>query len=159
LQPEQITMSCGPTTYEQKLGQCIRMLGSDREKEALAALHALRRRLEAAGEDLHDLANRIENANGAGISEAELQRALEQGIAIGLKRAESARHRQFHDISEAKDPWGQVADHCQQHRHRLSEREGKFVGGMVGLTREKTLTPKQAKWLLDIFRRLDGVLV
>jgi hypothetical protein len=45
-----------------RLGALIRMLGSDRDGEALAAARAIGRVLKASGQDFHALAETIENA-------------------------------------------------------------------------------------------------
>ncbi len=153
-------MSRGPTTYVQKLGQRIRLLNSDSEGEALAALRALQRTLESNGEDLDALAARVEKANGHGLSNEDMQRLYHEGVTDGRRQAEEAlrRYGSFHDISEVKDPWGQIADFCQERCHRLSDHEAKFVKGMTGLTREKALSPKQARWLLNIYNKFGGRL-
>lgn len=53
-------MTTAITTVAKTCAKLIRLLGSDREGEVLASVHALRRVLAGAGLSLHDLANAIE---------------------------------------------------------------------------------------------------
>ena len=147
------------TPYPTQLANCIRQATSDLPGEATAGLRALIRKLAANGEDLHSLADRIEQANG-GVSEEDMARVYDEGVKAGRRQAENERHRgkTFHDIDEVRDRWGEVVDFCQERSHRLPEHEQKFIDGMVGLTREKALSPRQANWVLMIHRKLGGKL-
>ncbi len=49
-----------PDTIRPRLGQFVRLLGSDQPGEVVAAAAALRRALAGVGADLHDLAGSIE---------------------------------------------------------------------------------------------------
>lgn len=147
-----------PTPYPQRLAQCLRQATSSFDGEAIAGLRAFRRTLKAHGEDLHSFADRIEQANG--VSEEDMARVYAEGVKAGHHQAENERHRgkTFHDIDEVKDLWGEVANFCQARTHRLPEPERKFVEGMTGLVLEKALSPRQASWLISIYRKLGGVL-
>ena len=50
-----------PSAILPRLGQLVRMLGSDQDHEALGAVRALRRTLNKAGVDLHALADAVEH--------------------------------------------------------------------------------------------------
>jgi hypothetical protein len=73
----------------EKIGKLIRMLGSDRDSEVLAAVQAIRRTLQGAGRNFHVLAEAVEKANGS-LSEAEMRKLYEAGF-----RGWPARGREF----------------------------------------------------------------
>src|SRR5499427_10557140 len=82
-----------------KIGKPIRLLASDSQGEAFAALCAIARLLESHGYSFHTLADHVENANGSGLSEADKQKinaAIEsariEGYAEGVRAAESRQH-------------------------------------------------------------------
>ena len=86
-----------PHELAAKLGKPIRLLASNSQGEAFAALCAIARLLESHGHSFHTLADHVENANGNGLSDADKQKisaAIEsariEGYAEGVKAAESS---------------------------------------------------------------------
>jgi hypothetical protein len=52
-----------PAPVANRIGKLIRMLGSDKDGEVLGAACAIKRTLESAGSDLHDLAAKLAGSN------------------------------------------------------------------------------------------------
>src|SRR5215472_3906034 len=110
-----------------KLGKPIRLLMSDSQGEALAALCAIARLLETHGRTFHDLADHVENANGGSLSEddkkkirSEIENAHALGYAEGVKAAEARQHGTgaFRNTDGALE-WTEVALYCQREKQWL----------------------------------------
>jgi hypothetical protein len=132
-----ITLS---STAATRVGQCLRLLGSDKPGEVLAAVDALERTLRGAGTDLHFLAN---------VAELALRNKPEP------KRTPPPPPR-----SSPDDDIATVIKFCAGFdvRPELSEKEQDFITNLVRWSREEgdglELTEKQEKWLSDIHRRI-----
>jgi hypothetical protein len=138
-----------------RVGKLLRLLGSDKEGEMLAATAALRRTLHGAGADLHDLAESIEGtANGKKFTEEDAQKIYQAGVEDGRREAEA--NTGFHSVDDDGPPWHAIAQECAERLDRMrDERERQFVQDMVRRTvRGGTPTEKQAKWLRDIYTRV-----
>lgn len=91
-----------------KLAKLVRLLGSDKPGEVVAAAAALRRGLEAAGLDFHDLADAVE---------------------AGLRPAEP--RPPWGPRGPSTDNWESMAWFAHHHRHRLPVQEREFVEDML----------------------------
>ena len=112
-----------------RVGQLLRLLSSDRDGEALAAVRALARELKSANADFHDLADRL---------------------AEGPTPAARASSR-----APANDDWRGAARWCASHGDGLNAREQQFIDDMAGKARRaNTLTERQESWLWAIHDRL-----
>src|SRR5689334_11181529 len=100
-------------------------LASDKDGEALGALHALRRALAALGFDHHAFA-------------ALVERALAPPVA-------SRPH-------DPGDDWRALAEWCLRHDWMLDPRETDFIDTIVGYRHPPSA--KQMRWLHDICGRL-----
>jgi hypothetical protein len=151
------TVNAGRTTPEQKLGTFIRLLASEQDGEALAAARAIVRVLKSTGTDIHTLAERVENANGGKLTDAEMQKIYNAGFQAGALSGESKQHGtgEFHNV-DGTPAWNEIALFCQQNSSRLRENERQFVNDMAGRSVWREPTEKQAKWLRSIFYRLGG---
>jgi len=150
-----------------RLGDVIRMLASNSEGEAFAALCAIARLLQAYGQSFHTLAEHVENG-GSGLSEADKQKinaAIEsariEGYAEGVKAAESRQHGTgaFRNTDGTLE-WTEVALFCQRQKHRLPDKHHEFIDDMAARTvygREPT--PKQHQYLHSLFFKLGGKIV
>ncbi|MEH2569783.1 hypothetical protein [Bradyrhizobium sp. AZCC 2289] len=120
-----------------RIGQLVRLLGSDKSGEIVAAATALKRALRGAGLDLHSLAEVTE-------------RAL---IAV------PPPHELDDDALDDTD-LAAVIRFCLGCADELTDRERMFVADMDRLARRLgnrlELTPKQEVWLLAIFDRVRG---
>src|SRR6516162_2556549 len=72
-------MSADKKTLEQRIALIIRLLGSDKDGEILAAAAALKRTLASAGTDFNGLAHGIENL-GKGISNEERKKIWDAAV-------------------------------------------------------------------------------
>jgi hypothetical protein len=107
-----------------KIGKLIRLLGSDKDGEVLAAVGALRRALRADGRDLHDLAD---------------------AVALGLKPSTTpassptpARRPQSRPAWAPPDPdldnWESMAWYAHFHRWRLrTEQRERVADYLLGV--------------------------
>jgi hypothetical protein len=138
----------------EKIGKLIRMLGSDRDGEVLAAVQAIRRTLHGAGHNFHVLAEAVEKANGS-LSEGEMRKLYEAGFEDGRRAAENSQPVAFCSVDDASD-WHEMALWCQQHSGRLGPNEVEFVNDMASRTVWRNPTEKQGKWLRSIYYRLGG---
>jgi hypothetical protein len=114
-----------------RIGQLVRMLGSDKSGEVVAAAAAINRTLSVAGLDLHQFADLI---------------------ARGLSRALPPRPDDELSIPD-------VVAFCSFPGHSLSERERDFIRNLESkVCRYGTVVPtiKQHAWLLSIYQRLRG---
>jgi hypothetical protein len=131
-----VTVTLASSTAS-RIGQLVRLLGSDRSGEVVAAAAAIKRSLFVAGADIHHLAD---------VAERALQSA--PPIAPKISPADD-----IDDINVAA-----MIRFCVNARHRLNEREVDFVRNMhqrlllVGNNFEPT--EKQLAWLLNIHQRL-----
>ena len=151
-----------PRELAAKLGKPIRLLASDSRGEAIAALCAIARLLEAYGQSFHELADHVETG---GLTEeakqkigAAIKQARIEGYAEGVKAAESKQHGTgaFRNTDGALE-WTEVALYCQRQKHRLLEKHHEFVDDMAARTvwgREPT--PRQHQYLHSLFFKLGG---
>jgi citrate synthase len=111
-----------------RVGKLIRMLSSPNDGEVVAAARALMRTLESEGNDIHDLAARVE---GGGRREA--------------KAATANAVPSFYDMACEIE---RKANGC------LSEKDQTFVADMVRWCARREPSEKQAKWLHSIYCRI-----
>ena len=157
-------MASVPHALAAKLGKPIRLLASNSQGEAFAALCAIARLLEAYRSTFHELADHVENGGG-GLSEADKQKisaAIENaraiGYAEGVKAAESKQHGTgaFRNTDGTLE-WTEVALFVQRQKQRLPEKHHEFVDDMAARTvygREPT--PRQHQYLHSLFYKLGG---
>jgi hypothetical protein len=151
-----------PRELAAKLGKPIRLLASDSRGEAVAALCAIARLLEAYGQSFHELADHVETG---GLTEeakqkigAAIKQARIEGYAEGVKAAESKQHGTgaFRNTDGTLE-WTEVALYCQRQKSRLPEKCHEFINDMAARTvwgREPT--PRQHQYLHSLFYKLGG---
>ena len=136
-----------------KLGKLVRLLGSDRPGEVIAAVAAIKRTLESASLDIHALADGIEESNGKKFTEADAIEIYQRGVEDGHRAAEQNGALSFSTVGEPS--WNEIARECAAHAARLQPREREFVEDMVRWTvHGGEPTEKQAKWLRSIWARV-----
>jgi hypothetical protein len=152
-----------PHKLAAKIGKPIRLLASNSQGEAFAALCAIARLLESHGCTFHTLADHVEN--GGGLSEADKQKIKTEidnaraiGYAEGIQAAEAKQHGTgaFRN-TDGKLEWTEVALFVQREKHRLPDRNHEFIDDMASRTvygREPT--PKQHQYLHSLFLQLGG---
>ena len=142
-------MTKGPTPYATKLANCIRQATSNFPGEAAAGLRALRRTLEANGEDLHDLADRLENA----VTKDDMKRIYNEGFAEGVKQVERRQSRELSTVGSSRNE--EMARFCWERHERLPRREFGFIEGLIAIYDDgDEPSGKQIAWLISISRRL-----
>jgi hypothetical protein len=113
---------------DSKIAKLLRLLGSDKPGEVVAAAAAIGRALKSNGRDWHDLA-----------------RACARPEAGAPLRS----------VRPAPTSFGDIARFCRDHdRGRLSDAERQFVLDMVGRGFHRAASSKQMAWLEAIFVRL-----
>jgi hypothetical protein len=139
----------------EKLGKLLRLLGSDRDGETLAAAKGIVRVLEGAGLDVHVLADEISGNGNGKFSEADAQEIYRRGLEDGRRQAEEEQ-RGFRSVDALDEPtWHEIARECAARNDRLNEKEPVFVADMVSWTAcGGAPTEKQAKWLRSIYARV-----
>jgi hypothetical protein len=108
-----------------RLAKLIRLLGSERDGEVLAAVSAMRRTLQTAGLDLHAIAARITDGD------PDVKRdAYTRGYSEGKRDAEANAMTVY--AAGGTREWRDVAEFCATRAH----------------------APKQQEWLRSIRDRL-----
>ena len=149
------------TSREQKIAYTLRMLNSDQDGDVLAAVHALKRLLQALGTDLDGLARGFEkilNGVGKAITRAEMQRAISDAYAAGVQDTENRLHG-AHDFqsTDGKPLWEAIALFLQRNKNRLDARHHDFVDDMASRTAfGREPTEHQHKYLHSLFYKLGG---
>ena len=149
-------MSADKKTLEQRIALIIRLLGSDKDGEILAAAAALKRTLASAGTDFNGLAHGIENL-GKGISNEERKKIWDAAVQHTENRLHGADD--FID-STGKPTWEAVALFCQRNKQRLDTRHHQFIDDMASRTvwgHEPTET--KHKYLFALFLKLGGKII
>jgi hypothetical protein len=151
------------TPVAERLGKLVRLMASDVDGEALAALTALRRTLATVGADLNDLADVIEkggsNGNGSTLSSDDMKRIYDAGYQDGLRKAEATQHVNSNDGFANTDgtlTWHQIAAFCTERAQFLEDKNAAFVRDMAGKTLYREPTERQSDWLKSLFFRLGG---
>jgi hypothetical protein len=142
-------------TLEQRLANCLRLFVSDRDGEIIAAVHALKRTLAAAGTDIHGLANGIENL---GKSTEVSQEQMKQIWDAAVQHTENRLHGgdDFRS-TDGKPTWQSVALYCQRNMQRLESKHHEFINDMAARTvYAREPTEKQHKYLFALFLKLGG---
>ena len=135
---------------EQKLEKLLKLLTSDKDGEVIAAARAIKRTLDGAGTDIHELAARIK---GGKLSESEMQRIYDAAYRDG-KDAAAVDKGLFTDTDD-RPTWHTMACYCASHDDgRLSEKERGFIDDMVRWCARREPSEKQGKWLHVLYVRL-----
>jgi hypothetical protein len=136
---------------DQKLADLIRRLGSNHDGEVVATARAIKRVLESAGRDLHQLADGVAK-NGSGLSETEMQKLYDAGYAAGVKH--TAASPTFHNVEDGG--WYAMAQFVWERADQLHRRHRGFAEGAVRLAGESELSVKQQVYLKSLYRQLGG---
>jgi hypothetical protein len=148
-------------TYEQRLADLVRRLGTEHDGEIIATVRALKRSLESRGLTFTDLGDGIEKLATGGLTQGEMERIRDASYAKGLADAE----RKFAEVqtvfglrSDGSTDWEEIALYCQREKARVVEAKSReFVDDMASrMTWGREPSEKQGKYLLSIFRQLGG---
>jgi hypothetical protein len=148
-------------SFEARIADCVRLFGSDSEGEARNAFDALKRLLKTHDVSFTDLGNAIEKLATGGLADDQMQRLFDSGYQKGFEdatRKQVEAEGAFGLRPDGSPDWERIADYCQREKGRLKEnRHRQFVDDMASrLTWSREPTPKQATYLLSLFRQLGG---
>jgi hypothetical protein len=148
-------------SFETRIADFVRLFGSDSEGEALAAFGALKRLLKAHDVSFTDLGNAIEKLATGGLADDQMQRLFDAGYQKGLEdatRKQLEAEGAFGLRPDGSPDWERIALYCQREKGRLKQdRHRQFVDDMASrMTWSREPTPKQATYLLSLFRQLGG---
>src|SRR5262245_60902655 len=151
-------MSAHKKTLEEKIADCVRMLGSDKEGDIVAAAGALKRILNSAGTDINGLAHGIENlGRSAEVSKDQMKKIWDAAV----QHTENRMHGGEDFISaDGKPTWEAVALFCQRNKQRLDAKHHDFIDKVAAQTvygREPT--ERMHKYLFSLFLRLGGKII
>jgi hypothetical protein len=132
----------------EKIQKLLRLLSSNNDGEALAAVHALRRVLAEEGTDIHELAERVE---GRKLSQAEMQRIYDAAFQEGKNAA--AATAGFTTV-EGPSFYQMASEIKHKGDGRLTPRERDFIDDMVRWCSRREPSEKQARWLYSIYCRI-----
>jgi hypothetical protein len=134
---------------EQKLEKLLKLLTSDKEGEVVAAARAIKRTLDGAGSDIHELAERIKG--GGKLSESEMRKIYDAGVRDGKDAA--AVNTGFSSVDGPS--YLEMARYCVQHDNgRLTPKERGFVEDMERWCCRREPSEKQGKWLHVLYVKL-----
>jgi hypothetical protein len=139
------------TPMRSKLAKVVAMLASDKRGDRRNAWLALNSLLTGAGCTFVDLAALIEHGDGD-YSEADLQQLTKQIYDTAF--AEGQQFAQQQAIGNAAD-WPKIVAFAIQYVAELGDRDRELVKSVqlrVAIGGEPS--PKQAKWMKDIYVRL-----
>jgi hypothetical protein len=153
-------MNAQAKTYEQRLADLIRRLGTEHDGEAIATVHALKRTLASRDLTFTDLGDGIEKLATGGLEQEAMQRVFDAGHAKGLADAghKHAEREAVHSLRpDGSTDWEAIALACQRSKNLLEARHHQFVDDMASrMTWGRQPSEKQAKYLLSLFRQVGG---
>jgi hypothetical protein len=147
-------------TYEQRLADLVRHLGSDHEGEIVATVRALRRSLASRNLTFTDLGDGIEKLATGGLEEAEMKRLFDAAYAKGVLDTEhkQAEAQAVYGLRpDGSTDWEAIALYCQREKARLDPSRHRFVDDMASrMTWGVEPIGKQGPYLLSLFRQIGG---
>ena len=153
-------MAAAEKSFEVRIADLVRKLGTDFEKEALAAWRALKRLLASQSVSFTDLGNAIEKLATSGFADDQMQRLFDAGYQKGLEdatRKQAEAEGAFGLRPDGTPDWERIALYCQREKGRLDAKHHRFVDDMAArMVWGREPTEKQGKYLLSLFRQLGG---
>jgi hypothetical protein len=154
-------MTASGKSFEVRIADLVRLLGSESEGEVLNAHGALKRLLASRSVGFTDLGNAIEKLATGGLDDDQMRRLFHAGYQKGLEEAmrkQVEAEAAFGLRPDGTPDWERIALYCQSEKGRLKEdRHRQFVDDMASrMTWSCEPTPKQATYLLSLFRQLGG---
>ncbi len=146
-------------TFEQRIADLIRRLGTNFDGEKIATVNALERLLASHSVTFNDLGDGIEKLATGGLEEAAMERIYAAARAEGLEEGKRQERAKSGFGSEETPEWERIALYCQREKARIEARHHQFIDDMAsrfvwGLEPSE----KQGKYLLSLFRRIGGRL-
>ena len=148
-------------TYEQRIADLIRRLGSEYEGEIVATARALKRLLESRGVSFTDLGDGIEKLASGGLTQAAMEQIRDASYAKGIADTER-KYAEAEGVyglrPDGTTDWEAVALACQRRKDRIETKHHQFVDDMASRMTwgREPASDKQGKYLLSIFRQIGG---
>lgn len=147
---------------ETRIALFIRMMGSDRDGEALNAVRALGRLLASNGVGFNDLGDAVEKLATGGLEEGVMQRCFDEGRRT--EREEIERRRAEGEAPIGKHPdgsynWPAILKFCQREHARIrDQKSADFISDIAPrlLYSGREPSPRQGEWILGVFAKLGG---
>jgi hypothetical protein len=159
--PEAADEEARPCVLARDIGKFIRLMASDYEGEAIAALMALRRAQRREGFSFNVIANLIESFEERKYSDNDVEIIFARGEAKGRREEVSKQQAppEFYD-ADGSPRWYEIAAFCNQNKDQLrSDWERDFVSDefVANIIKFGKPTEKQMPYLVGIFVKLGGV--
>ena len=155
-----LEVSVSAKTFEQRIADLVRRLGTDHEGEMVATVRALQRSLASQNISCTDLGDGIEKLATGGLAEAEMKRLFDAGYAKGVEDTERKRlaEEAVHGLKpDGSTDWEAIALYCQREKARLEAKHHQFVDDMASrMTWGREPTDRQGTYLISLFRKLGG---
>ena len=154
-------MTVAGKSFEVRIADLIRLLGSESEGEVLNAHGALKRLLASKDVSFTDLGNALEKLATGGLEEAEMQRIFDAGYQKGLTdstRKQAEEQAVYGQRLDGSNDWEAISLFCQREKERLEAKHHQFIDDMASRMAwgGRQPTPKQGTYLLSLFRQLGG---
>lgn len=146
-------------SFESRIANLVRRLGTDFEGEAVATWTILKRLLASRNVTFTDLGDAVEKLATGGLEVEAMSRIFNAGHAQGVKEAER-KHAEAQAVfglnPDGSTDWEAIALHCQRQKHLIEAKHHEFVDDMASRLTWREPTEKQGKYLLSIFRQIGG---
>ena len=153
-------MAAAGKSFEVRIADLVRLLGSESEGEVLNVHGALKRLLASRSVGFTDLGNAIEKLATGGLEAAEMQRLFDAGYQKGLEdsmRRQAEEQAIYGQRLDGSTDWESIATFCQREKTRLDPKHHQFVDDMAArMAWSREPTEKQGKYLLSLFRQIGG---
>ena len=147
-------------TFEQRIADVVRRLGTTHEGEMIATARALQRTLASRDISCTDLGEGIEKLATGGLAEAQMKQLFDAGYAKGVEDTERKRIAQETVRGLKPDgsaDWEAIALYCQREKSRLETKHHQFADDIAArMTWGREPTERQGIYLLSLFRQLGG---
>jgi hypothetical protein len=147
-------------TYEQRLADLVRRLGTEHDGEIIATVRALKRSLESRGLTFTDLGDGIEKLATGGLTQSEMERIRDASYAKGVLDTgrKFAEGQAVYGLRpDGSTDWEAIALYCQREKARLDPQRHRFVDDMAArMTWGVEPIGKQGPYLLSLFRQIGG---
>jgi hypothetical protein len=144
-------------TYENRIADLIRRLGSDFEGEIIATWRGLKQLLTSRDVTFTDLGDAVEKLATGGLEQDATNRIFDEGYAKGFEDTERKYAETQVLYSFRVDGSKVIALHYQRQKHLIESKHHQFVDEVASrTTRRREPSEKQGRYLLSFFRGLGG---
>jgi hypothetical protein len=121
-------------TYEQKIADLVRRLGTDHEPEAVTVVRMLKRLLASQNVTFTDLGDAIEKLANGNLTESAMKQIYDAAYTKGVSDTER-KHADAEGAyglrPDGSTDWEGIALHCQRRKDRIEAKHHQFVDDMA----------------------------